>query len=959
MKEISYSRNSKPTLGVLISHFRGQYQLELVKGIESEARKRDANIITFAGRYIHSPIPGDAYQNIIYDIISPHSLDGVIITSVLSNYATNEEMEAFIGRFASIPRVTFNYTGNSAPSLRADNATGFSSLIGHLIEAHGYRKMAFVSGPRMNPDAAERLSVFNETLARHGISSDPRCIVDGDFSFSGGRAAVSALLDERDIGPGEIDAIIAASDLMALGVIDALVSRGIRVPGDIAVTGFDDIPDAATSAPTLSTVRQPAFEIGRLAVARLLDPEPAYDNVLLETAAILRASCGCSNPEKVGIPSPESLDPIGNESSDTQTKPVSESFIYQLIYVSDALRESQTLGELGAWMRASLPELGIYGCCLFLYEGTANPPESFSLITGYNVKGELPRSVLKKYTWNELMGFMAQTDTRYSCCILPLVYRGTQFGFLLLDVNLNAWIAYESIRSQISSCLKSIFLLDEIGRVNRDLEKANKKLRVSDIQKTRFFINIAHDTKTPLTLVKNYLEKYIRAHEPDPDLSIVKQNIDILLLNMINFLDAKKLELGKLTYNHEQAIDLSTLVSDKIVLFREYAAKKEMTLLENVAQEVYVRADPWAIDRVLNNLLDNAVKYGKQKGTIRVDLVAGKPEATLSVSDDGPGIDPERIGNIYKPFYQLSHEKSGRQGIGMGLYIVRKILDSIGWQIDVRNVEGGGACFSIVCKVCEKEAAKDDRIENFVVSTPLVTLPDSAPINHVTVSKDKYSLLVVDDNPAMLAFLDTSLRVKYNVFTATGVKEAFLRLDTMPVPEVIVSDVMMDDIDGHAFLDALSADERFSNVPFIFLTAKHDQGDKLAGLAKGAIDYIEKPFSIDELSEKIGTIIELRKRQRNAEASKLKKSIIDFLSPEGRAPSEQEYFAIERICMERKLTIREREVVRLMLKGLVNKEIAAGLNIALRTAEFHIINVYKKLGINDRHELYVLFNSSK
>ena len=209
----------------------------------------------------------------------------------------------------------------------------------------------------------------------------------------------------------------------------------------------------------------------------------------------------------------------------------------------------------------------------------------------------------------------------------------------------------------------------------------------------------------------------------------------------------------------------------------------------------------------------------------------------------------------------------------------------------------------------------------------------------------------------MLAFLHSSLEIKYNVFTAAGVREAFKTLEMMPIPEVIISDVMMDGIDGHAFLDTLSHDERFINVPFIFLTAKHDEGDKLAGLAGGAIDYIEKPFSIEELTGKIGAIIELRRRQREGEAARLKKEIIDLLSPPDRTTRDQDYFVIEKICMDKKLSAREREVVRLMLRGFANKEIARELNIAVRTAEFHIINIYKKLEVKDRFELYNLFHS--
>jgi DNA-binding NarL/FixJ family response regulator/anti-sigma regulatory factor (Ser/Thr protein kinase) len=448
----------------------------------------------------------------------------------------------------------------------------------------------------------------------------------------------------------------------------------------------------------------------------------------------------------------------------------------------------------------------------------------------------------------------------------------------------------------------------------------------------------------------------MRSHAQDADLEIVRQNIDILLLNMINFLDAKKLEMGQFKYDHDHMIDLTRLISTKIVLFQAVADKKGITISADIASDIFVKADPWAIDRILNNLLDNAIKYGRTKGTILVNVKKSGEAVLIEVADDGPGIAPDKINHIFEPYYQLSHEKSGSQGIGMGLYIVRKIIDSLEGELRVDSKEGEGTTFTIVLRQCLPDAGVRGSEVDFVVSAVPDTLQAATVEGKEVYSADKYSILVVDDNAAIRWFLQASLKEKYNVFSTGSAREALLKIETFPELAVIISDVMMDDLDGHAFLDVLSRDERYGNIPFIFLTAKHDENDKLAGLAQGAIDYIEKPFSIHELSNKIGTLISFRKKQSETEASRLKNDIVSVLFGKDRPVQDQEYDSIKNMCIKYKLTFREEEILTLMLRKVPQKEIASRFNIVLRTVEFHIKNIYKKLCVKDRHELYALFN---
>jgi DNA-binding NarL/FixJ family response regulator len=296
------------------------------------------------------------------------------------------------------------------------------------------------------------------------------------------------------------------------------------------------------------------------------------------------------------------------------------------------------------------------------------------------------------------------------------------------------------------------------------------------------------------------------------------------------------------------------------------------------------------------------------------------------------------------------------QGNGMGLYIVRIILDSLDGNIRVESKEGEGTAFTITLRQHPGDGEAPENTEDYVVSAVTDNLPVQVLERKAPFSPAKYSILIVDDNETMRAFLRASLDGKYNIFTAESAREALLKIDTFPELQVIVSDVMMDDLDGHAFLDELSKNIRYGDIPFIFLTAKHDENDKLAGLAQGAIDYIEKPFSMDELSNKIGTLISFREKQRKAEASRIEREIAGILFGKKCLKQDHEYYLINDMSMKYRLSAREQEILALLLQKTPHKEIALGLNIVLRTVEFHIVNIYKKFGVKDRYELYALFN---
>ena len=179
------------------------------------------------------------------------------------------------------------------PSIRIDMREGMVKLVTHLIEEHGRRKIAFIRGPEVSQDAQERYQAYREAVAEFGLPANPHLVQPGDFGRNSGKVAVQKLAEVQRIN---FDALVAANDNMAIGALQALQARGIRVPDDVIVTGFDDIEETGALTPTLTTVRTPWHSLGSQSVDLLLaritgDPMP--EQIYLQTRLISRQSCGC------------------------------------------------------------------------------------------------------------------------------------------------------------------------------------------------------------------------------------------------------------------------------------------------------------------------------------------------------------------------------------------------------------------------------------------------------------------------------------------------------------------------------------------------------------------------------------------------------------------------------------------------------------------------------------------
>jgi phosphoserine phosphatase RsbU/P len=275
--------------GVLLDALYNEYASMLVTAFELEARERDVDLFCFAGGALHSLAGHELSRNRCYELVSEHALDAIV---VLSLSASSEMLESFLARYPRLPIVTVGHEVAGVPVVVADNASGMRDAVMHLISGHGRRRVVFLRGPVENQEAQARFQAYRDALRDFGLPYDPALVLMGEFEMEAGRRAMRELLERG----GDFDAVVGANDFSTLGALSALRERDIDVPQRVAVVGFDDAEEARGASPTLSTVRQPYFELAQHALDTLtaiLDGKPTPERLVLGSRLVRRRSCGC------------------------------------------------------------------------------------------------------------------------------------------------------------------------------------------------------------------------------------------------------------------------------------------------------------------------------------------------------------------------------------------------------------------------------------------------------------------------------------------------------------------------------------------------------------------------------------------------------------------------------------------------------------------------------------------
>ncbi|MEL7585315.1 MAG: ATP-binding protein [Prolixibacteraceae bacterium] len=525
----------------------------------------------------------------------------------------------------------------------------------------------------------------------------------------------------------------------------------------------------------------------------------------------------------------------------------------------------------------------------------------------------------------------------------------TNIGFLLLfglQVKRNIMqirIDHEKlIESEMRLRSLNDSLKDEVDKRTRELEEANQ-IKINN------FINLVHETKTPLTLIKNYLDEYIGKYGPGEELDVIKGGVDKLTADIVNLFDLERFSKGIDVYRHNKIADFSEILKSSLPLFGHYCAKRDIKATAFIEDNLFIRADPNSINRIVNNIIENAIKFTDVAGEIAISLSHENGKIIFSVQDNGVGISPSLQKKIFEPYYQIGHIDSGLQGMGLGLPIVKKVVDSLKGEIliDSNPMYGPGTKVTVILNKHELEMGDIPARGSIEISKSNYQLTDYK-IEDSTYSPDRRSILLVEDNKFMLHFLFNKLSVNYNVYCALNGADALKKLHESPViPDLILTDIMMDKMDGFSFVKIISKQGSFNHIPVIFLSAKSTAADRLKGLKLGAIDFVSKPFSYGELSQKIETILANISKQQVA----IVNSVINLKTRNDARldiSSDASNSKFLENCRLLGLTPREIDISKLLVKGKTYKEIAKDLFISDKTVTKHIQNMFEKAEVSNK-----------
>lgn len=386
------------------------------------------------------------------------------------------------------------------------------------------------------------------------------------------------------------------------------------------------------------------------------------------------------------------------------------------------------------------------------------------------------------------------------------------------------------------------------------LAEANR-LQELDNVKNKFFANFTHELRTPLTVILGMVKEIMRNPQQylQTGLSIIQRNGENLLQIVNQILDLTKLEVEKLELK---------LVQDDIIYYLKYllesfhsaAEQKDIELIfETSEAEIVMDYDPERIRQIVTNLLSNAIKFTPTGGQIQLKVARQNDQLLLMVTDTGIGISEAHLPHIFDRFYQVSDRPS--EGTGIGLALTHELVKLMEGNISVTSEVEKGTTFSVMlpikCEATHRKALQTQ--EGIDASETKLALSDT------DANSEQPLILIVEDNADVVFLLQRFLYDEYRLLHAPNGQEGLAKA-IEHVPDLILSDVMMPEMDGFELTEQLKTNELTSHIPIVLLTALADQDSKIEGLTYGADDYIAKPFEERELRARVRNLIETRQK---------------------------------------------------------------------------------------------------
>ena len=397
---------------------------------------------------------------------------------------------------------------------------------------------------------------------------------------------------------------------------------------------------------------------------------------------------------------------------------------------------------------------------------------------------------------------------------------------------------------------------------HRMIEKLNREKKEEVYEsKLRFFTNITHEFCTPLTLIYGPCEKILAYPQSDSYIrkygKMIQQNTEKLNGLILELLEFRRLETGHKVLSI-QRLSVSDKLRNIAESFCELAENKNLNYRLDIEPDIEWNTDISCFSKIVNNLISNAFKYTPEEGNITIGLKVENQLLTFNISNSGKGIAKENLAKIFDRYKILdSFEMNGKNSRnGLGLAICKNMVTLLNGEINVSSIQNEITTFTVTLPELSPTAQEAETPQKVYATGPLNTNTEPMELEQTTVNFDtsKHTVMIIDDDPSMLWFVSEIFVDKYNVLSFNNAAEALASLE-LKQPDLIISDVMMPEIDGLSFAQKIKQNKLWSHIPLILLSALHHEDDQVKGIEAGAEVYVTKPFNVKYLEKVVYRLI--------------------------------------------------------------------------------------------------------
>ena len=431
----------------------------------------------------------------------------------------------------------------------------------------------------------------------------------------------------------------------------------------------------------------------------------------------------------------------------------------------------------------------------------------------------------------------------------------------------------------IALSIYAFYINRKMRQANRKLISLNAEMKEVTAQKLQFFTNVSHEVRTPLTLILAPLDRLIVSLRESPyasDLGLIQKNANRLLRVINQILDFRKVE-GKQEKLAVREIDLVPFVGEIKSYFDSMASVRAISYtFTSSIKQCTLWIDPDLLEKVFFNLLSNAFKFTPEGGSVRIELTEEGDRVFIQVIDTGSGIQPANLPHLFDRFY--TEDRS--MGTGIGLHLVKEYIHMHGGEIHVESEPGQRTTFTVCLRKGKAHFEDSDLMETSVSHQAYeASRLDDSETKEILSKTYPYTILITEDDDEVRCFLERELSLHFKIRTAANGKEALRVLEEEEI-SLVVSDVMMPEMNGFELCRTIKSQLPFSHIPVILLTALTDERQRIFGITGGADDYIQKPFHTDYVKIKIIHLLQERQKLRERLLEKLRDNKLLLSEPE-------------------------------------------------------------------------------